>query len=473
MGLLSLEHGKGAERADFLLYGLAIGALALVLGWRSPPAQAGALAATAALGVAAWTLIEYGVHRLVLHHVPPFKGWHARHHSQPRALIGLPTLLSATLFAVFVYVPAWAWAGGWPATAFTLGVLAGYLAYAAVHHAVHHTHAPGPWLRQRRRWHALHHRPGGGDMAFGVTSGLWDRVFRSTGLTGGRQSAIPPAPVPASPGPARSTPVPAVAGTPRVALQDMAGSGARASAAPLARPSARLCQAPPPGDRHVLTLNCGASSLTFGLYRVDVGADPASGPAGMTCLVCGHADGLGSATPSFQAQGDRGRILLREAGAPAGVGDAVQRIARLLADSRLPAPDAVGHRIVHGGPGLQRHCLVDAQVLQDLACAAALAPRHAAAALSAIGSARAQFPGLPQVACLGAMHGQDRNRPGARAVTRDAAAGVVQMLPMREDEHVARQTWALCGLATPHQPPGRMATDLPCTAMPHAARMQA
>lgn len=181
MGLLSLEHGKVAYRADFVLYGLVIGALALYLAWRGPAAQAGALVSAAALGAAAWTLIEYAVHRVVLHHVPPFRGWHAAHHRSPTALIGLPTVLSAALFAAFVFAPAWALAGPWHAGAFTLGVLVGYFGYAVVHHAVHHARQPGRWLRQRRRWHALHHRPGGGAAAFGVTSALWDRAFGSTG----------------------------------------------------------------------------------------------------------------------------------------------------------------------------------------------------------------------------------------------------------------------------------------------------
>lgn len=62
MGLLSLEHGKVAYRADFVLYGLVIAALALVLALRGPSSQAGTLLAAAAIGAGAWTLIEYAVH---------------------------------------------------------------------------------------------------------------------------------------------------------------------------------------------------------------------------------------------------------------------------------------------------------------------------------------------------------------------------------------------------------------------------
>lgn len=181
MGLLSLEHSSFSYRADFALYGLAVTTLALLLVWHQPMAQAAASAGTVVLGAASWTLIEYGLHRVVLHHVQPFRRWHAAHHRAPRALIGLPTLISVGLFVVFVYAPAWALAGAWHASAFTLGVLVGYLGYAVVHHAVHHARSPGRWLRRRRRWHALHHRAGGEGTAFGVTSAVWDHAFHSTG----------------------------------------------------------------------------------------------------------------------------------------------------------------------------------------------------------------------------------------------------------------------------------------------------
>src|SRR5271156_6632709 len=72
----------------------------------------------------------------------------------------------------------------------------------------------------------------------------------------------------------------------------------------------------------------------------------------------------------------------------------------LLADSRLPAPAAIGHRIVHGGPKLRQHCLIDDSVLRQLEAATAFAPLHIPPALSVIHFAQEHFPGLPQVACF-------------------------------------------------------------------------
>src|SRR6202022_3098927 len=80
--------------------------------------------------------------------------------------------------------------------------------------------------------------------------------------------------------------------------------------------------------------------------------------------------------------------------------EAIIRIGRLLADSKMPAPAAVGHRVVHGGSKLRQHCLIDDSVLRQLEAATAFAPLHIPSALSVIRFAQEKFPGLPQVACF-------------------------------------------------------------------------
>jgi acetate kinase len=67
----------------------------------------------------------------------------------------------------------------------------------------------------------------------------------------------------------------------------------------------------------VLALNSGSSSLKFGLYRVDsTGAEK----------------------------------LFGESIATTDHPDAITRVASVPAASGMPPPDAIGHRIVHGGP---------------------------------------------------------------------------------------------------------------------------
>jgi Acetokinase family len=80
--------------------------------------------------------------------------------------------------------------------------------------------------------------------------------------------------------------------------------------------------------------------------------------------------------------------------------DAVARIGRFLADRSETQLFAVGHRVVHGGPTLRRHCVIDGAVLGKLERAAAFAPLHNLPALSVIRFAQENFPQLPQVACF-------------------------------------------------------------------------
>ena len=181
MGLFSLEHGKAAYRADFALYGAAVLGLAAFLLAGEPHAPRLEVVAFALLGLASWTGIEYALHRFVLHGLQPFKGWHEQHHQRPTALIGAPTILSATLIATLVFLPALALSDPWHACALTLGVLAGYLAYGITHHATHHWRAESAWLKRRKRWHALHHYQAEQPGCYGVTSAFWDHVFRTTG----------------------------------------------------------------------------------------------------------------------------------------------------------------------------------------------------------------------------------------------------------------------------------------------------
>ena len=187
MSLLSLEHSKTAYAADIALYATAVMTGAVILLTLGPPTLWLSLLAWTLVGLVGWTAIEYGLHRFVLHGLPPFSRWHVQHHQRPSALICAPTLLSASLITGLIFLPVLLACGVWFALAFTLGVLIGYLAYTVTHHATHHWRADGAWLRRRKRWHALHHRPGMPVARYGVTTDFWDRVFGSL-----PQAASPP-----------------------------------------------------------------------------------------------------------------------------------------------------------------------------------------------------------------------------------------------------------------------------------------
>jgi acetate kinase len=111
-------------------------------------------------------------------------------------------------------------------------------------------------------------------------------------------------------------------------------------------------------------------------------------------------ESIGGGHARFRAQDGQGNALLSETGSVGSQRDAVIRIERLLAESAMPKPAVIGHRIVHGGPKLRRHCLIDESVFRELESAAAFAPLHTPSALSVIRFARQHFPGLPQAACF-------------------------------------------------------------------------
>lgn len=174
--LMDIEHSRSGYVADFLIYTGVVFLLGGMLVVAGSAATALQRVAEVAMGLVAWTLVEYGLHRFVLHGIKPFSRWHAEHHARPTALICTPTALSALLLVFLVWLPCWLLFGGWSSCALFLGVVTGYLGYALVHHAIHHWQLDWPWLQRRKRWHAMHHhdrRTG----RYGVTSDGWDRVF--------------------------------------------------------------------------------------------------------------------------------------------------------------------------------------------------------------------------------------------------------------------------------------------------------
>ena len=141
-----------------------------------------------------------------------------------------------------------------------------------------------------------------------------------------------------------------------------------------------------------LALNSGSSSLKFGLYRVSASRTEA--------LLSGVAESIGEASGKFQVRDSQGSTLTYDTASMPSQQDAIIRIGNFLDGSQMPLPAAIGHRIVHGGPKLRQHCLIDESVLRLLEAAAAFAPLHTPSALSVIRFAQQHFPGLPQVACF-------------------------------------------------------------------------
>lgn len=148
------------------------------------PARAGS-ALLFALGVLGWTLVEYAMHRF-LFHAPARRPLarvlafvvHGHHHVTPRE----PSRLAATpvQIASLALLMGGLWElalGAARLPTVMAGTLSGYLAYEAIHHLAHHDQPTNRVLRALVRHHRRHHERGDG--CWGISSPLWDWVFRT------------------------------------------------------------------------------------------------------------------------------------------------------------------------------------------------------------------------------------------------------------------------------------------------------
>jgi len=175
-----MRLSKASYFADFAVYPPAVLTL-LILALRHAPFLVWIEWSIACLGgVAAWTFVEYVMHRGVLHGIRFFAAMHDLHHEDPQGFVGTPTWLSLAAICFGALFPLW-WVAGFDfASGATAGLMLGYIWYVGVHHVLHHRRIhPGSYLYHWRRRHALHHYacyP----CNFGVTTHFWDRVFGTT-----------------------------------------------------------------------------------------------------------------------------------------------------------------------------------------------------------------------------------------------------------------------------------------------------
>ena len=138
-----------------------------------------------------------------------------------------------------------------------------------------------------------------------------------------------------------------------------------------------------PSELTALALNSGSSSLKFGLYRV--------GASRTDTLFTGVAESIGEPNSRFRMRDSQGNTLTHDTAPIRSQREAVIRIGKLFDDAKTPAPEAIGHRVVHGGPKLRQHCLIDEGVSQQLEHAAVFSPLHTPATISAIRFAQNVF----------------------------------------------------------------------------------
>jgi len=139
------------------------------------------------VGLLIWTVLEYFFHR-VLFHTHFRRPWlreivnrsHLSHHAAPRdpkQILVIPSfglVVSAAIYPILFVLTR----NLFTASGIISGIWLGFLYYEAVHYRVHVSLSDSPLLRYQRRAHFYHHFSNP-HSCYGVTSPLWDHVFRS------------------------------------------------------------------------------------------------------------------------------------------------------------------------------------------------------------------------------------------------------------------------------------------------------
>jgi len=142
-------------------------------------------------GLALWTLAEYTLHRFLFH--MPARGekmeriaflFHGIHHAQPqcKTRLVMPPVVSIPLaalffglffllFTVILKIPQWTYP-------LFSGFIIGYLIYDLTHYATHHFPMRSGYAKYIKRYHMQHHYKTP-DKRFGVSSPLWDIIFKT------------------------------------------------------------------------------------------------------------------------------------------------------------------------------------------------------------------------------------------------------------------------------------------------------
>lgn len=142
----------------------------------------------------------------------------------------------------------------------------------------------------------------------------------------------------------------------------------------------------------VLVLNSGSSSIKFALYETSDGQ--------RTKLHEGAVDGIGTDLGKFWIKDGEGKKLVDERPALPNRAVAFGLVSQALHSSDFPAPAAIGHRMVCGGPTVLENQIITPELIDEMEKYTAFAPLHTPIAVYIMREALRLFPGVPNFVCL-------------------------------------------------------------------------
>ena len=145
----------------------------------------------------------------------------------------------------------------------------------------------------------------------------------------------------------------------------------------------------------VVTVNCGSSSIKYGVYSAD----------DCSLIASGLLEKIGSAKSRLRQKRltKEGTFETREMSGPVSDHwEGFEFIMKMNADDRIIKDDSelfvIGHRVVHGGELFSKPAIIDDEVIAAIRKLIPLAPLHNPHNLLGIEVARKRSPDLPQVA---------------------------------------------------------------------------
>src|SRR5271157_6457270 len=142
----------------------------------------------------------------------------------------------------------------------------------------------------------------------------------------------------------------------------------------------------------VLVLNSGSSSIKFSAYE--------AGEGKRRKLHEGAVDGIGTDLGKFWIKDAEGNKLVDQTPSLPTRAVAFKLVADALHSGDFPAPVAIGHRMVSGGPTVQENQLITPALIDEMELYTAFAPLHTPIAVYIMRESLRLLPGVKNFVCL-------------------------------------------------------------------------